>query len=322
VLELPYVDPSQTPVDVEVWSAIAESRLTGALNASAAKSARKHGVPLRHRVVMRVDPQPDELVKAYAEVHVHPFGVVAISTVDVSWEVPRPVFDLWSTVSGIEGRSVELDLGGTTSASTIGGAAGVAADWVLGRLSPAVGGATTMPDYRIATVIEGPIAPDPLTMPSPASPLHDGLHRLARGSDPLAAPGNAFVPGWSGADFQYSPRRLHYMLDGGAAQCGSSVALADGSPSMSQQHRRLSLLLAHIIGSIGLIEAAPAAGSASITAWSKSAADRMARLYGPTKPDVGLEPRRFLDQPAFRALVEQVRGTPLVAAYPLPTYPA
>lgn len=192
----------------------------------------------------------------------------------------------------------------------------------MGVLTDAGDERRRIPDYRVATVIKGAIDPVPTAMPPDASPLHVALHYLCGGGDPPAPPANAFVPIWSSGGFRYWPEHLAYMVDKGAA-----VWQAPGTPgapglTLGQQHRRLTLLLAHLSASIGLIDASKTSSAAGFAVWATTAANRLARLYGPTRSEHGIEPRRYLEQTGFRALVEGMLGKQLVAnaAYPLPAY--
>jgi hypothetical protein len=321
-LTLPYVDAVQTPADVAVWSMIAETALTGPLNASAAKRLRKAAFPLRLRASLFLDAHDLGGDPPYIEVHVHPFGAVGLATAALTWEEPEPLADAWSKVADVQQRSASVTIGEDTTSTTLGAAAGEAASRVVALLGDAGGEEHHVPDYRVATVIDGTVDPVPAAMPADASPLHMALHYLCGAGEPPAPPAGAFVPTWSGGGFRYWPRQLAYMVDRGAALWRVPAPHGDSGPTMGQQHRRLTLVLAHLTASVGLIDASTSSSSAGMQSWAKVAAQRLARLYGPASAEHGLAPQRYLDQTGFRALVETVLGKQLVTndKYPLPAY--
>ena len=320
-LTLPYVDAVQTPVDVAVWSMIAETPLKGPVNAAAARKLRKEAVPLRLRGALAVDAVEVASDAPYIEVHIHPFGAVAIATADFIWEAPEPLAEAWSKVAELQERRSSITIGTSTTLTTLGHSAGEAADQVMAKLGEAGGAAHAVPDYRVVTVIDGLVEPVPAAMPTDASPLHMALHYLCGAGDPPAPPAKAFVPTWSGGGFRYWPRQVAYMVDRGAVLWGLPTS-RQGGMSLGQQHRRLTLLLAHLTASVGLIAASGSSSSAGVKSWATIASQRLARLYGPTSAQHGIEPQRYLDQTGFRALVETVLGKQLVAnaAYPVPPY--
>jgi hypothetical protein len=320
-LTLPYIDPVQTPVDIAVWSMIAETTLTGPVNAAAARKLRKEAVPLRLRAALAAEATEPGGEPPYIDVHVHPFGAVGIATAELTWEEPEPLADAWSQIAAVQQRAASVAIAGWTTSTTLGDAAGEAADHVVAVLGEAGGEERHVPDYRVATVIDGAVEPVPAAMPADASPLHVALHYLCGAGDPPAPPAKAFVPAWSGGGFRYWPRQLAYMVDRGAALWGVP-APHGGGLTLGQQHRRITLLLAHLTASVGLIDASTSSSSAGLKSWAKIAAQRLSRLYGPARAEHGIEPQRYLDQTGFRALVETVLGKQLVtsAAYPVPPY--
>ncbi|HEX9992980.1 MAG TPA: hypothetical protein VGB14_08645 [Acidimicrobiales bacterium] len=319
-LDLPYVDRVHTPVEVDLWSLIGEAHLTGPLNASGAKQLRKAAVPLRARADLA--PDGGQASGARAEVHLHPFGAVGIATYDLAWASPAPLADAWSEVVAVERQAASLTVAGSTTATTLGEAAGLAAQQVVDLFAAAGAGRWEVPDYRVATVVDGAVEPVPDAMPVDASPLHVALHHLSGGGDPPAPPDRAFVPTWSNGGFRYWPRQLAYLVDKGAAVWAAPADGPGPGLTLGQQHRRLTLLLAHLTASVGLVDASRTSPSASVASWADKAAKRLSRLYGPTDPRHGFEPRRYLEQTGFAALVETVLGTGLAPStrYPLPPY--
>jgi hypothetical protein len=217
-LTLPYIDAEQTPADVAVWSMIAETPLSGPVNAAAAKKMHREAVPLRMRAALTVEGGQLGGEPPYTEVHVHPFGAVGIATAELTWEEPEPLADAWSTIADVQERAASLTIAGQTTSTTLGGAAGAAAAQVVALLCEAGGlERQEVPDYRVTTVIDGAIEPMPNAMPAYASPLHRSLHYLCGADDPPLLPEKAFLPTWAGGEFQYWEQHLAYMVDRGAA---------------------------------------------------------------------------------------------------------
>lgn len=318
-LTRPFSD--QAPVDTAFWSMIADDAPLGAVvNPALAKQLRQAGVPLRHRAELRIEG--DRLGdRPYAEVHIHPFGVVVPATFEVRWARPAPLVEAWSQVADVQGRPATAGVGDAQIATPVAGAAGSIADRVVDLLADAGGGRWQVPDYRIATVIEGTVEPVPDAMPMPAGDIHTALHHLSGGAPPLASPGDAFVPLWSGAAFEWSPGQLAYMLDRGVAVWAAPGA--GPGATMGERHRRLALLLAHLTASVGLVQAARASTSVTFPSWADKAAKRLGRLYGPDRPlsGQGLETRRYLTQTGARQVVEELLGKQLHEKYELPPYP-
>lgn len=320
----PYAPPGKVPPDNRLWSMLANDKpLSDYVNASLAKDLRRAGVPLRHRVErLAVDyERPSGLDEPYAEAHVHPFGIVGIATVELGWDDAVPVAHAWQEVSALEGRPASATVAGRTVATTVREVAGACAGRLLELLAEEGGREWSVPDYRLATVIAGTVEPVPSAMPADSSELHGALHHLSGGSEPLAAPKNAFAPRWSGADFRWEPMSLVYMLDRGLAALSGRPDPGPGGPWMGDAHRRLTLLVAHLTASVGLIKAHVETGSPLFKPWADDAANRLARLYGPAKGEFGPETRRYLTSTGTRAIVEAVRGTALSETYSFPDYP-
>ncbi len=306
-------------VDNRFWSAVAERGLDDEPTTDVARALRRAGIPLRHRAGLEVEGVETPRLEA----HIHPFGVVTLTAVDVLWSDPVAIVDAWQRVASVEDHAATVTVGGTEHPTTLVEAAGAAADALLDILGTPGAATWRVADHRLATAIEGTASAATEAMPPARGPVHTALHRLSRGGAAVAEPGRAFVAQWSGADFAWAPGRLVYMLD-----AGTSVVAADagaGLPvvSLGGRHRHLTLLLAHVMASVGLIRAAPTASSRYFSEWAKKAADRLGRLYGPAvaSDEWGLETRMFLTSTGAVADVEAMRGSPLVARYPAPPYP-
>jgi hypothetical protein len=165
-------------------------------------------------------------------------------------------------------------------------------------------------------------------MPQANQPLHVALDRLAAEATVPANPERALVSRWNGTAFTWSSLDLVYMKDLGTSLV-ATAALASRplSPEATTQarHRCLSLLLAHLAPSAGLVRAAPTTNSQYLREWAHRASMRLSRLYGPAPAGAdywGLETRHYLINNSLCQEIERVRGQPLYAAHPAPTsYP-
>lgn len=320
---LPYSD--DTPVDTAFWSTIAENRsLSQTVNEALAKILRRHGVPLRHRAAVEIDNPPGgaSAGPSYAEVHLHPFGAVGVTTIDIVWRDALPLAEVWSLVDEMQSTAARITVANAEIATTVGEGSAAVARRVVEVVAEPGGREWIVPsDYRIVSVIDGSVRPLPAAMPPPSSAMHGALHYLCGGTDPLASPGDAFVPLWSGANFDWSPTQLVYMLDRGAAVW--SLPTPRPSETAGGRHRRLVLLLAHVTATVGLVIASQESANVLFSEWARIAAQRLARLYGPssTLTVLGLETRRYVNNTQVRQVIEQVLQAQLDEKMVLPPYP-
>lgn len=309
----------ESPTDTDFWRGLAEeTSLSDAIPINVARRLRRAGVPLRYQGGLEIEA----VHKPRLEAHLHPFGVVTMVTADVLWNVPTSISDASRHIEDLENQSATVSVGSTVSAATLAGAAGAAADALIATLGVPDGSTWEVADHRLSTVIEGTDV-NTLAMPTPYGPVHTALHRLSRGDGVLADPGKAFIAQWSGADFAWAPTRLVYELDAGTSLLASHYSFGKKTGRLGRQHRRMTLLLAHLAASVGLVRAEPAASSPYFHEWAKHAANRMGRLYGPAAPrDWGLEPRTFLANSGAVPEIEAILGTELFPKFDVPLYPA
>jgi hypothetical protein len=307
------------PVDTDFWSRIAERRLTVPVPESIAPKLRTAGIPLRYRGTLETAADVPRL-----EAHLHPFGVVAMTTVDLRWSEPMPLGDVWRAVDRLDGESATIVLSDARRATTLGQAAADAATGLVGLLTLAgIGEALDLPPHRLVTVISGVGDVPPVAMPTANSPVHLALHHLSAGDRVIAEPATAFVAQWTGAGYSWPATNLLYMLDRGTSLLPEDVAAAapaEPGQRTADQHRHLLLLLAYLNVTTGLVRAARTKQPGLLQAWADTAAKRLGRLFGPGREylDWGLAPRALLMRTGAS---EDVAGTLGVALMPNPNYP-
>ena len=310
---LPYGDG--LPVDTGFWSRIAERQLTVPVPLDTAPKLRRALVPLRYRGTLAVDAEVPRL-----EAHLHPFGVVAMTTVDLCWPEAVPLEQVWQPVNQLDGEPATITAGGAQRSAPLGQAAVAAAQALVELLTDAGHGEPVdLEPYRLATVIDGALDQPPTTMPAANSPLHLALHHLSGGGDVVAEPATAFVAQWSGAGYAWPPNRLMYMLDRGTSLL-TATASTGQEPSTADRHRHLLLLVAYLTAAAGLVRAAQTSQSILFPEWARTAAQRLGLLFGPGQAfrDWGVVPRALLQRTGAIDAVGQVLGAPLT---PNPNYP-
>lgn len=318
-LTLPYA--ADTRPDLRFWSMLLDGVTldAGLVIPEFARKLRKFGVPLRYAATIAVPAVPG-LGLARIEAHLLPYGVAAVATVDLTWPRLVPLSSAQVDVETRLATPTTVTGAGRALDTTLDDAAGALANLLvdhLGGPEPRV-----RPDYRLTTVIEGSFAPTPRKMPAPNDFLHAALHQLSGGDDAPATPDTAFVPFWApaGGTFAWLPTRLLYMLDRGL---GVWFSMPDRLESMGDRHRRLTLLVAHLTASVGLISAAITSNDQVLSEWAREAALRLGRLYGPAQPllDQGFESRRFLVNVGAVPDIVTLLGRGLVETYGCPQYP-
>ena len=292
------------------------------------KKFRRAGIPLRHQCRLEVGASPSpELARLALEARVHPFGIVTIATADLLWSPRVSLAQAQGRVEDLQQAKVTANVARVRIKTILSSAAAEAANALVQKLSNDGNAATSIPDYRIATIIAASVDQDPAAMPAHQGPVHQALHFLSCGGDALTLLDDALVAQWNGNRFVWVPIVLVYMRDEGATTW--SVAKAKNLPKRqdertSTRHRQLVLLLSHITASIGLIDARSDPRSQYFDSWAKDAANRMGRLYGPAMKQMkpGLEARAFL-QHIPRAIrdIECVKGCKLTEVTPAPPYP-
>jgi hypothetical protein len=315
--------------DTDFWSKIAERRLSPPVSEYLAVKLRKAGVPLRYRGTLdkaRSGASPEREAPFHVprlEAHLHPFGVVAMTTVDVFWAELASLELAARAVGTLETEPVTVTIGNCGWQSTIGRAATDSAR-VLSKLlaQPGAGQTWDTPTHRLSTVISGVFDRRSVTMPTANSPLHVALHQLSAGDEDIADPHSAFVAQWTGAGYTWPPTNLVYMLAQGTSVLSARMdAATRGGQELrtTEQHRHLLLLLAYLVVSAGLVRAAQDTRSVLLPEWARSTAVRLGRLFGPGKPyiDWGLNPRALLLRIDASEDVTRLLGEPLT---PNPRY--
>jgi hypothetical protein len=316
------------PVDTTFWLRIADKQqLDAPLSMTVAADFRRSGIPLRHRASLLAPP---EITMPRLELHVHPFGVMAISSVDLSWSQPRPLTEVPAELTNAEAKPASVGVGAETRECLVREAASLAASRTVRLMSdPNEGTTRVIPTHRIVTVISGTLSEPLQTLPTPNSPLHLALHQLSSGGSIVAQPSSAFVAQWSGLGYDWPSTSLLYMLDRGTALLAKEFAettLGPGDEATSARHRRNVLLVAYISALTGLIQAADMNQPSYFREWAKTAGKTLGRLFGPGSvyKDWGLLPRAYLTRTGLAEDVERKLGTPLVPNpnFPVTDYPA
>jgi hypothetical protein len=323
-LELPF-GPTLA-VDSDFWSTLDNNKTAPIpVPEDVAPRLRRAGVPLRVRGTLTCAEHEPRL-----ELHLHPFGVVAMTTVDLSWTDPVRLDVVSDRVRELEIRPAEVSVGPVHRTAPVGRAAEEAARAVVDLLTvPGSGQSWDPPGHRLATVISGRIDPPVHAMPLPNSPLHVALHRLCGGGSAVSTPGKAFVAQWTGSEYTWPSESLVYMLDQGTAILASEMAdssFAGQLNSTGDRHRRLLLMISFLTATTGLLRATPSSQSGLFPDWADTFARLFGRLFGPAFDfrKWGLMPRILLERMGANEVVEQRLGAPLTAKpeYPTPDYPA
>lgn len=322
-VSLPFAE--DLPTDLAFWSRIAERKLQLPVPGDVAPKLRRAGVPLRYRASLSTAARAPRL-----EAHLHPFGVVALATVDIEWDQPVPLEQARTVVDQLEAMPATVTVGDVAADTTLQDAATACAEALVQLLSvPGHGQAWELPSHRLVTVISG-VTEEPVTeMPAPHSALHLALHRLSAGDQAVADPATAFVAQWTGAGYAWPTTSMLYMLSRGTTLLAAEAEAAvderpSNAPTAADRHRQLLLLIAHLTASTGLVRAAQASGSNLIQEWGRTAAQRLGLLFGPGQDflDWGQVPQALLLRTGAVGPVAQVRGEPLTPNpyYPVPDY--
>jgi len=176
------------PVDTDFWSRIAERPLTVPVPENVAPKLRRAGVPLRYRGTLAAAAEVPRL-----EAHLHPFGVVTMTTIDLSWPAPVPLEQVWQQANQLEDEPATVTVADAERTTTLRQAAVEAAQSIVDRLTdPGQGEPLVLPPHRLATVISGVIDQPPTAMPAANSPMHLALHHLSAGDQVVAEPKTAY----------------------------------------------------------------------------------------------------------------------------------
>ena len=266
------------PIDTRFWSTVAQSNVQVPVPLEQAKRLRRAFVPLRWASAVVAGETAPRI-----EVHLHRFGVVAIATIDLAWEAPVPVEEVWRRLADIEKHSLEIKIGASPCSTTVRDASlevaiGLAAELEAGPCSTTAVSSTR----RIVTVIDGKSDDPSREMPPDNSPLHIALHRLAGGNDAIAAPATAFVPQWTQAGYRFPPSRMMYALSAGSANLiETAIRPESGEVRASDWHRERTLMTAYVCALADLVVAAPNSQVGTFQAWARLGAATLGRLYGP-----------------------------------------
>jgi hypothetical protein len=319
-VELPFGDK----VDEKFWMELADKSppFTG-IRGTFAQTLRQHGVPLRIPGTLTVPG----VRRASLEFHLHPYGAVALVTVDVVWHPPTPLAELGDRIDELLQQPATVTVQQPTDTS-VAESARVAVNQIIDLLADNDGTSLTVKDVRIATILQGTIDPVPDVMPLAGDKLFAALYRLAGGTSHAPPPPDGLlVAQWGGGVYWWDPTCLLNMLDSGVTLFSAyemQVRPEDPSVNLRSRHRRLLLLMAHLSASIGLVKVSGTAGN-PIKAWGEDAAKRLGRLYGPAMKlmDPSLEPQAYLDRIQASTLVAAITGNPLTSnvAKLLPPYP-
>jgi hypothetical protein len=317
---LPYGD--DLPVDNDFWTRIAERRLTIPVPEEIAPKLRRACIPLRYRGTLAAAADVPRL-----EAHLHPFGVVAMTAVDLHWPEPVSLEQVWQQVDQLENEPATVTVGEDKRTTTLGQAAPEAAQCIVDLLTdPGASETLVLPPHRLVTVISGVIDQPPATMPTANSPLHLALHHLSAGDQVVAEPKTAFVPQWSGSGYTWPAASLLYMLDRGTSQLSAEItAVPDGRVlRTADRHRKLLLLVGYLTATAGLVRAAETSQSSLFPSWATHTAKRLGALFGPGEGyrDWGLAPQALLLRIGATEEIARRRGAALTRNenYPVPDY--
>lgn len=318
---LPFAE--DLPTDCRFWRSIVERDLVTPLPERLASHCRRAGVPLR--CSGRFDAPA--AVNPRLEAHLHRFGVVAVATLDLVWPEPVTLEHASRRLQSLESESVAVHIGGRDVASTVASAATDAASALVAVLTDEQGRYWDLPRHRLTTVIDGAGGEwDEGVMPGQGSPLHVMLHHLAGGGDAVAKPSTAFVAQFTNAGYGFSPARMVYMLNTGTAALLRTAWSPDHRqpPTASEWHRERTLLTAYVSALAGLVATSSHSGNVMFPAWTATAAQMLARLYGPGRGylDWGRFPAELLHRTGAAAEVARVLGAELTynADYPSDAY--
>jgi hypothetical protein len=316
-----------TPVDTRFWLRIADRQQVDLpLSTTVASNLRRSGIPLRHRASLIVPP-PVALPRL--ELHVHPFGVMAICSADLRWSPNHPLGAVPAELADAEAKTASVTIGAETRQCPMREVASMAASWTVDLLGDAgVGTTRAIPAHRVTTVISGASSEPLEVLPTPNSALHLALHRLSAGGSIVAQPSSAFVAQWSGLGYEWPTTSLLYMLDRGSALLAKEAietALGPEDEPTSERHRRNVLLVAYISALTGLILAADLSRPSYFREWANTAGKTLGRLFGPGSDykDWGLMPRAYLTRTGMAEEVARKLGTPLIPNpnFPVTAYP-
>ncbi|MCV7091823.1 hypothetical protein [Mycobacterium interjectum] len=331
---LPFDSSQGLEVDLAFWETNAERTLREQPIDNPG-DLRRHGVPLRYRGAMGVTDI--EATKSRLECHLHPFGVIAMTTVDLEWSEPVDLVQLPQYVRALDDRNTTVEVGGQKRDTTFEQSATTAVKMLVDRLT--VGDKRTSWDtrqHRLATVISGEFTSRITSMPATGDQLHVALHSMsAVGNLAIALPQNAFVAQWNGSNsYGWNPASLIYMLNRGEAflaaeaDRGVLAELGSGAERTSDRHRRLLLTTAYITALAGLVRVAASGATTKskyFTDWARTAAKRLGRLYGPYPgyEEWGLVPRSLLSRINASVDVKTVTGQGLYPSenYSVDAYP-
>lgn len=299
------------PIDLEFWTHITDGApLTAPISDDLAPKLRRAGLPLRVHGQVRLGAVPAEpaVSAPRLELHLHPFGVAAAFTVDLSWTRTVPLSVAEEGLRAIEDAQAHVALGGTQNDGAIKTAVTAATGMAVNLLAGTGSGTWPSTAQRIATVVQG--GPPIEKMPRGGSDLHLALHKLSSGGAAPAAPSTAFVATWTGAAYGWPSNNLVYVLDSGAALLPSDSATGNRA---SDHHRRVTLTAMYVGALSQLVRTAPKSSNAFFPEWARTAANHLGRLYGPSRAyrDWGLTPRALMDRAGLSEDVRAVLGIPL-----------
>lgn len=310
------------PVDMQFWSRIAQHPVQLTVSPNHAKDLRRAFVPLRWAnavVTGKISPR--------IEVHLHRFGIVAIATIDLTWEKTVPVEEVWNRLAETEEQALQVTIGTATSITTIRNSSrDFATHLAVGIQKEPSSISTVLSTRRIVTIINCKSDAPLQEMPSDNSPLHIALHRLASGDDAIAAPAAAFVPQWTMAGYAFPPSRMMYALSAGCANLiEPAIRTQSGIARSSDWHRERTLMTAYVCALADLVVTAPSSHSSAFQAWASLGAQTLARLYGPSQNylEWGQYPAAILARAGAITAVREALGGKLFpnVDFPIGLYP-
>jgi hypothetical protein len=319
-ITLPFGD--RLPVDTEFWSLITDTVLGTSITRESAKKFRRAGVPLRYRGHLEMTADAGDVELPRLEAHLHPFGVVAIATVDLVWPEPVKFGDeVKQRVQKLGNMPTAIVVAGQKTRSVLGQAAVTAAASLVGLLTAGGQGTSwSISPHRLVTVISGTIAKPLMAMPAKQSPLHLALHGIATDGKAHGVPGpdKVFVPQWNEAGYDWPPDSLVYMLKSGTSALFSEAdtRYIREEPRTADRHRLLMLEIAYITALRGLVYAAQTDTSLYLPVWAMTAAKHLGRLYGPAElyEEWGLVPRSFMLLTDVSTNIKNISGKELEAS--------